>query len=357
MRLWLCAVATTGGLGLPVGLRSAALMAALLGGTTTEAAGQRPAAPGAQLSADTVELGTTFELRVSVDIPPGSTVYFPDTLPTTSALESHGAARWSADARGDGAHLTVTYPLMAFAVGTVPVPGLEILLARRVDAPDESLMPGGSSVGTWARAPSGRGTELTRLRIPPHTAWVRPVLTVEATREGGLRPKPASDVVGSSWSPPALALLALFSSVLIGVAGTAGHDWLSARRERSGSMPDSRMGPEEAKAAALRELEDLFASPLLASGRVRDFYAESSAIVRRYAHHLDPAWGPSLTGTELVHELVGAGPPGDDAGAFGRTMRDAEVVKFGRTLPTPPEAERHWKTLHAWLDGSEGSAR
>src|SRR5688572_25534026 len=67
----------------------------------------------AGLSADTVDVGEVFELRVRVPVPAGSVVYFPDTVGTTEVLESHTPVRWAAEPDpAGGSVLTLTYPVM-----------------------------------------------------------------------------------------------------------------------------------------------------------------------------------------------------------------------------------------------------
>ncbi len=73
----------------------ALLMSAWFAGS---ASGGEPTQTTAQVSAETIPLGNTFELRVNLTVPSGSTVSFPGELPSSEAVESHGPVRWTAEA-------------------------------------------------------------------------------------------------------------------------------------------------------------------------------------------------------------------------------------------------------------------
>jgi hypothetical protein len=83
----------------------------------------------AALSRDTVAMGDVFELLVRVPVPPGSIVHFPDSVARTEVLESHGPVRWEArEAPGGGALVTLTYPVIAWGAGVVPVSGFDVFV-------------------------------------------------------------------------------------------------------------------------------------------------------------------------------------------------------------------------------------
>ena len=98
-------------------------------------------------------MGELFELRVSIPVPPNSVVYFPDTLPATVNMESAAPVRVHADAApGSEAVLTLTYPMMAFGTGTLPVPGFDVFTTARGDQEAVEELPGGSATGAWNEA-------------------------------------------------------------------------------------------------------------------------------------------------------------------------------------------------------------
>ena len=304
--------------------------------------------PAAMLSSDTIMVGDVFELRVRLPIPPGSVVYVPDSLPATFYMESFSTVLWEAEPELDGsATLLLTYPLIAFSAGNLPVPGLDVFTAPVRETPGDSL-PGGSILGAWQDAPRGPGGGLFTTRIPRLGLWVEPVLTAEHLAQGA-EPMPADDVVGSNWNWPSVALMVLFSTVLGGVMVTTTRDWLSTRSLLAeGGAQAIPITPAEARLKALRELDQLLSSRLHEHGETHRFYERSSGIVRTYVERIDPKWGPELTSSELTQSLnLGTTDP------LNIQMQIAEVVKFGRLRPSASEAEGHIQILRLWIDTSQ----
>jgi hypothetical protein len=112
---------------------------------------------------------------------------------------------------------------------------------------------------------------------------------------------------------------------------------------------------EAARLAALSELDRLIGLGLHEQGRVEELYDRTSATVRGYIEHLDPAWGPDFTVTELMERL---GERADRTAATGLLgeMLAAEVVKFGRRRPGAEEAVEHWRALRAGVQAGESRA-
>jgi hypothetical protein len=305
----------------------------------------------ATLSADTVELGAAFELRVSFDVRQGTRVHFPDTLAATESIESLAPVTWSAEPAADGgARLTLTYPLIAFRAGNVPVPGLDVVSAPAGSLDGLERLPGGSGVGAWSDAPLGAGG--VPLRFPRRPVWVTPALTPDRL-QAGVEPMPAGDVVGPSWHWPSVGLALLSSMALLGVVVSAARTRVAARLPSSGSRGDTL---EDARLAALAELDRLIATVPRDGPRMRDLYTRSSGAVRGYVERLDPAWGPNLTSSELMAELYHRAR-GGSARALVAEMEAAETVKFGRRRPEPPTAEEHLRALRHWVAESGGSDR
>jgi hypothetical protein len=300
----------------------------------------------ATVSADTVEMGQLFELRVALPVPAGSIVYFPDTLPATIYMESAAPVQVAAEPASDGAaNLTLTYEMMAFGVGELPVPGFDILIRARGAQEGVVELPGGSVTGAWPEAPRQAGSRL--VRVPRQGVWVGPVFTVEQIAEG-VQPMPANDVAGGSWNWPSLALMLLCGSILAVtlVSATRGVIEQSASHRRV--VPPT---PEELRARALADLDALLDEGLHEEGRLLEFYNRGSHIVRRYVERAEGPWPSSLTSTELMERLRARS--GDNAvGPLPTEMELAEVVKFGRLRPDAATAERHWAVLHDWVASS-----
>jgi hypothetical protein len=298
------------------------------------------------LSADTVLMGELFELRVTFPVPAGSIVYFPDTLPPTVNMESADVPRVTAVTAPDGgASVTLAYPMIAFGVGTLPVPGFDIVVApRREDAGLEPL-PGGSVTGRWSDA-MARGASAALTRIPRQAVWVMPVFTAQDLAEG-VEPMPPDDVMGGDWSWPSLVFVVLFSSAFAITLVATTKTWLARGWARHGH---DMAAPEASRARALRRLDELLAEGLHERGRQFDFYTRSSGIVRSYVEGMDAAWAPSLTSSELMGRL--GDRAGGSVGDLPREMVAAEAVKFGRLRPDPSVADAHGRALRRWIEDS-----
>jgi hypothetical protein len=311
----------------------------------------------ATLSRDTVPMGEVLELLVRIPVPIGSVVHFPDTVARTDVLESHGAVSWRAEpAAGGGATLTLAYPVIAFGAGLVPVPGFDIFVSPLAAVPPREYsearsLPGGSFLGAWADAPT-RGEVYARpLRVPRRAVWVPPVFTPAET-EAGVEPQPSADVIGSSWHWPSVALGLLFTGGLVAL-GVRELRRSAGARGRSGSGGRA-WTPAESRRDALEQLDLLLAERLSASGRTHELYTRSSGVLRQFVGRLDPRLGADLTSSEVMGRLEGR-TNGREGTALFREMASAEVVKFGRLLPDPEEADTHIRALRAWVERAEDS--
>ena len=302
------------------------------------------------LSGDTVGQADVFELTVGVGVPPGSAVYFPDTVPTVLGLESHHPATWTAEPSGEGASLTLTYPLIAFQEGVALLPGLDVFIGPGAGVEGERL-PGGSVIGAWAAIESGsvpRST-LTRVAVARQTVWVASVIGMEDVTDG-LEPRPAADVFGASWNWPSVVMMMVFVGILVGVATSVTRGILAERRANAPpETPD--VDPAFARwQSALDELDRILGLGLHTAGRTAEFYEQSSGVVRTYVEAFESEWSPALTSSELMRRLEthtnGSAPD------LYSSMQAAEIVKFGRLRPDSGAAEGHWTALRDWVQGS-----
>lgn len=285
--------------------------------------GQAPPRIVVTLSADTVEMGSVFELLVQASVPNGSVLRFPDSLPATATMESAAPARSTSGVSADGTMVwMLAYPMMPFGTGDVAIPGFDLTLLSADDR--------------------GEGSGHL-VRVPERTVWVAPVLTVEDLARP-IEPEGPADVVGGDWSRPALTLMLVCSSVLALALVSATRGWLAPATDDGGPVLPT---PEEARARALREMDELLAHGLHAAGQQREFYTRTTGIVRRYVRSVDGRFAPSLTSSELAASLETMHP--HCTGTLSEEMRAAEAVKFGRRRPAPESAERHWKTVRSWI--------
>ncbi len=333
--------------------RLLALVAATLALPCVSVAAQDSVDASVELSADTVDVAEIFELRVRIAVPAGSAVFFPDTLATTADIESFAPVEWDADrAPGGGAVLTLVYPLIPFGSGTVSVPGLDVLITPSELAAEGESLPGGSRVGAWDEAPRASTASIRSARTPDLPIRVRPVQSDEDIIAGA-SPRGPDDVFGPSWSWPAVGLLALFSSTLVGAGVSATRASLAGSARALPAPADQADTAEAARLAALAELDRLLASgPPTAEG-IPAVYHASSGAVRGYIERLDPSWGPELTSTELVDRLH-AGPGASDG--LVEAMSAAERVKFGRLRPGSADTESYLRALRAWLSDPQAAA-
>jgi len=302
---------------------------------------QASAGAAAKLSANSVALGSIVELRVSVRVPSGRTVYFPSKLPATAAIESHGAVRWTAEPAPGGATLKLAYPLLALGVGRIAVPGLDIVAGPTTGVSGRPALPGGSAVGAWRDA-AAQATNILA-RVAPREVRSKSLFELEGVL-GGVGPTPASDVVGRNWGTAPLALLLVSVAILVGATASAFVRFRTRPAERSSSK-----SPETDRLATLGELDALLARGLHSGGRVREFYGATSRIVRRHVERFHPNWGPNLTSTELMHGLAASGFR-NNAEGLRTEMTDAERVKFGAAGAEAEAAEAHWQAVRHWIE-------
>jgi hypothetical protein len=271
-------------------------------------------------------------------------VYFADTLAPTPSVASLGPVTWRLDPSADGGStLSLAYPLIGFRVGGVSLPAVAILSGPRRGED--------AAVGVWSavEGDADLAAALTRHAVPRPDIWISSLLSMDDASEA-LEPRPADDVVGASWSRGALWAALLFGAALTWVLLASALDWLRARsalRARRSTVD----AVEAARRAALDALDALPGLGLVEAGRVDEFYGRSSGAVRGYVEHLDGAWGPAYTSTELMSSLARR-QHGEAEPALLSEMGTAEVVKFGRLRPDGTRARSHWSTLRGWVAGS-----
>ncbi len=301
------------------------------------------------VSADTLELGDRFEVLLDLRLAPGSVAYVPDSL-SGPGFEPFGPVQWSVDPMNDGgAVLSVRYPLIAFEVGEVAVPGFDVFAADAEEGRAIGSAAAGSPVGSFevfvegvSRVPSARLTS-----VPAQEVWVASVLQLDDMTHA-IAPRPPADVAGGDRDWPATVLTLLFGFTILTIAAVSVRDWSDARRKVAGA------GVTSPRSVALTSLDALLDEGLHRSGLTREFFDRSSAIVRRYIEPMDARWSPAWTSSELMRGLTGResslGAP--DAGSVADEMHSAEAVKFGGVRPDPDAAETHVRRLRHWIEAT-----
>ena len=199
-------------------------------------------------------------------------------------------------------------------------------------------------VGAWSDA-GIPATATTRSPTPDLQVWVDPPYTADDVVEG-VSPRPPGDVAGPSWGLASVALFLLFSSV-IGTAGVVTtRDWLERHAASSTTTRGHALTLDEARRAAIAELDGLLAERPTTDAQVRLLYRKSSDVIRRYVERFEAEWGPELTSTELMGRLAASTGASK---ALLEQMSTAETVKFGPLRPNAVTLREHLGTLRGWL--------
>jgi len=303
------------------------------------------------LSTDTVGQGDVFHLSVGLPVPPGSAVYFPDTVPLVFSVESFRPVTWSVGQGAQGMELTLTYPLIAFRVGLAPVSGLDVYIGPAAGVRGERL-PDGSVVGSWTDVESGSvpRARLTRAAVARQDIWVSSAIELVDITDG-LDPRPPADVLGADWNRPSVAAILVLSVLLLAVAASVARE---LRPDLAEAIPPE-VAPQMDSASvrwqkALDELDRILALGLHREGRTDEFYRLSSGVVRTFVEDFEEEWRSSLTSSELMRRLEAR--TNGSAPELFTSMRAAEVVKFGRLRPDASIAEGHWRALKSWVHRS-----
>jgi hypothetical protein len=349
------------GLGLVARLVVASIAASSLPAPTTQVPDSSIAGHArlisATLSTGTPRLGERFELTVIARIPPDHTVRFPDSLRTGTGVESISAPVWStADVQGDSIEITIVYPLRGMAWGRIAVPETELIVERAAGS-----VTGGELVTPWTSETPAAGT-FSRRPITP--AWVEvPQVLPPAGPNGGFRPMPAFDVVGSEWGPARIGLVSLlgvvcawisflvfgviYRRVVTPLARAARlRRLLRARAMRGDGIPP--------RVRALAELDELLASDLDRAPRLSEYYARGTRSARGYLGSIRGPTALARTYRELIADLFGGRDRGVGGGAsevppLEVVLRRAESVRFGGEAASAGETREDLLALRDWV--------
>jgi len=285
--------------------------------------------------------GEVFDLHLTLRVGPEWVVFLPDTLLPTEAAESAGAGSWTGiGAPGDSVDVQARYPVLGYREALVEFPWIELLL--------RPSGPGDAAVEARVRPAAAAGPQ--ELGADPQRRWLRlgavDLGVYEPLEEGGLGspPRPPADVLGGGYGLAVVIGGGILVLVLLGGVGLL----IREMRGRGSPAAGPLRGVRTAREAALHELDRILESGKHRNGRVDEFYAASSDVLREYAAGLDAAWGTDLTSHELVREL-GTRWGGEGVDALSRVVDGSERVKFGRSRPTPETAEEDWRVMRDWV--------
>ena len=284
------------------------------------------------------EFGRPFDLEIRLRVGPGTTLFLPDTLLPADASASAGRGTWvESAAPGDSLEVLATYPVVAYLNGEIELPALEAWVAPSSGA--------ATVVGTRGVEPDGGppvAEGLQRLAIPIGLIQVTPLREVSQAGDS-TSPRPPADVLGRQWS----VWLAL--AVGLTAAGGLGATGAVAARIRANRRARSVVRPPSSRREALQELDRVRSLGWHREGKMAEFYAATTGVLRRFSEQREPDWGTSLTSTELLEEIRGRWGDGPAEG-IAHAIPAAERTKFGARPATPEDAESHWAAVRAWIE-------
>jgi hypothetical protein len=146
---------------------------------------------------------------------------------------------------------------------------------------------------------------------------------------------------------PSWKLLLLAGLVIVGLGLLAAY-LLKARPARPAALaPVVVEGPP---ASVRSQLEALAASGLLETGRVRDFHAQLSAIVRAYLGQRFGLPGRRFTTTELLAALAAGGIAAEPLQLVGDLLPRCDLAKFADFRPGRADMEQLLREAHRLVD-------
>lgn len=185
------------------------------------------------------------------------------------------------------------------------------------------------------------GGEGKKLTIDPMAVEVASVI------KGDPATAKLADVKGVVDAPVATpwALIIGGSVVGLGVLTAAGVGvWMLRRREEAVAPPPP------AHAIALEALDRLRERGLIQSGRVKEYYFELSAILRRYIEGRFGLHAPDRTTEEFLYEARGAAAMGTkDVELLERFLEHCDLVKFAKLPVGPGQAELSMDTVRDFV--------
>ncbi|MQA90348.1 MAG: hypothetical protein GEU90_08935 [Gemmatimonas sp.] len=280
-----------------------------------------------------------FELQLTVRVAAGNVLLLPDSLAPQETAESFGPATWQvAPAPGDSLDVIAVYPVIGYREGRLDLPILE-LRTRPAD-------------GVARVLPASETPLLAedRSHAVPLGAVLVPELAAMADSGARLVPRPPADVLGRAWSlwlGLGVGILALAGVV---GAGRAAPGWWAA----TGGALLIRLRQESPREKALKELDRIRSLGWHTNGRLDDFYASTTDVLRRFVQEIEPDLPTSLTSTELLRALESR-PRARNTEALSRTISTAERTKFGIGHPPADVAEVDWSVVRDWISAASHS--
>jgi hypothetical protein len=283
---------------------------------------QAPVSVKATVSKAEVTVGEAFTVEVRATGPAGTTFTFPGEA-TSDALELRtGAPDPGAGApREPGTH---RYEAAVFALGEVEIPPVPV----RYRLPD----------GTEGEA-SSAPVALKIVSLLPKDPQQQKLADIRGPFEVG---------IGRAFWIALVAAVVLAAALVL---------WLVRRRRRAAAPRPVPVPDLPADAEALRALDALLASGLLARGEYRPFYIQLAAVAKRYLERRLGAPILEMTTAETLAFLRGH-PHGGELLPVVRDLAEAaDRIKFARGQGLAQEAERHLAAVRALVPALEAGLR
>jgi hypothetical protein len=284
------------------------------------------------------EFGRPFELQVRLRLAPGTTLFLPDTLLPADASASAGRGSWVESAGlADSLDVTATYPVVGYLNGEIELPALEAWVAPSTTGETTVVATRGADPIAMS-ATAG----LERVAIPIGRIQITPLRELSQAGDSTV-PRPPADVLGRQWSAWLALALGLTAAGGLGAVGA-----VAARiRERNRARPTTpRLS---SRREALAELDRIRSLGWHREGKLPEFYAATTNVLRRFSEQREPDWGTALTSTELLDEIRARWGTAPVEG-IASVIPMAERAKFGRHRPGPDDAEAHWSAVRAWIE-------
>ena len=262
------------------------------------------------ISRDTIRVGDPFRAVVRIELAPGTDVVLPDSLVSTEDVESAGTVRMRRDSANGVVSVAAAYPLTAWRPGPLPLPELPLTLK------------------------TAQGDRVQTIKLPDIT--VVSVLPADTTN---IEAKPPKDVLGGNrvWWPWVLALILALAIVLALIWW-----WRKRRKAEPEDVPLPTIMPRE---RALEELERIRKLGLVREGDFKRHYTLVSEVLRKYMSTTEPKWSTDLTTDELAQKTKDVA----EAKPAISVLRQADMVKFARSIPDAQTAERDLERTSEWI--------
>ena len=279
--------------------RFAGLLLAL--GALGVGVGVEAQAPLLTIEPDTTEIhvGDPLTLTISVEHASDLSVRWPDSL-SLAPFEALALETGSATPSGDGLITSARLHVTAFELGELEIPSFDIELTDGVDV----------------------------TMIVSTDPVVIGVTTVGLDEGGDIRDVKGPRAIARDW-------LLLWPWLLLALTLAGLAYWWGRRRSRrrdgaDATTPAPLRPPHE---LALKALDRLEASPLLARGEVKAYHIEVSRIMRSYLEGRYRIRALEMITPDVISSLGYAGVHPDTRTSFRRFLDACDLVKFAKVQP------------------------